>query len=72
MERSPRLWRKSRSEGGILLGLCAGIGEHLGIDPVLVRLVMILLTVLHYAGLAVIIIYLIFGLLDIAKVSNKN
>jgi len=63
MQRSSRLYRRKREQGGILLGLCAGIGEHLGIDPVLVRLVLVLLTVLHYAGLAVILVYFLFGLL---------
>ena len=62
MERAPRLYRRTRERGGILLGLCAGIGAHLGIDPVLVRLVLVLLMLLHYAGLAVILVYLLFGL----------
>lgn len=62
MERAPRLYRRKRERGGVLLGLCAGIGAHLGIDPVLVRLGFVLLTLLHYAGLAVILIYLLFAL----------
>lgn len=62
MDRAPRLWRRRRDRGGILLGLCAGIGAHLGIDPVLIRLAFVLLTVLHYAGLAVILVYLLFSL----------
>lgn len=62
MERAPRLYRRRRNRGGILLGLCAGIGAHLGIDPVLIRLAFVLLTVLHYAGLAVILVYLLFSL----------
>jgi phage shock protein PspC (stress-responsive transcriptional regulator) len=61
--REPRLWRKRRSEGGVLLGLCAGIGAHLGCDPVLVRLVFVILLLLIPAGLAVALIYLLFGLL---------
>jgi len=62
MERTPRVYRYRRDQGGVLLGLCAGIGHHLGIDPVLVRLVLLLLTVLHYAGLAVILVYILFAL----------
>jgi len=58
----PRLYRRRRDQGGILLGLCAGIGAHLGLDPVLIRLGFILLAVLHYAGLAVILVYLLFAL----------
>ena len=62
MERAPRLWRRRRDRGGILLGLCAGLGAHLGVDPLLVRLAFVLLAVLHYAGLAVILVYLLFSL----------
>ena len=62
MERAPRLYRRRRERGGILLGLCAGIGAHLGYDPVLIRLVFVLLCLLHYAGLAVILVYLLFAL----------
>ena len=62
MERAPRVWRRRRGRGGILLGLCAGIGEHLGVDPIIIRLGLLLLTVLHYAGLAVVLIYLLFAL----------
>ncbi|MBN2082159.1 PspC domain-containing protein [bacterium] len=58
----PRLYRRRRDQGGILLGLCAGIGAHLGLDPVLIRLGFVLLAVLHYAGLAVVLIYLLFAL----------
>jgi phage shock protein PspC (stress-responsive transcriptional regulator) len=63
LEREPRLWRKRRGDGGILLGLCAGIGAHLGFDPVLVRLVFVVLLLLAPAGLALVLIYLLFGLL---------
>jgi len=62
MERMPRLYRRTRQRGGVLLGLCAGIGAHLGLDPALVRLAALLLVFLHYAGLAVVIIYVLFAL----------
>jgi phage shock protein PspC (stress-responsive transcriptional regulator) len=62
MERAPRVYRRRRSEGGVLLGLCAGIGAHLGLDPIIVRLLLVLLLLLPPAGLAVIIIYLLFAL----------
>lgn len=62
MERSPRLYRQRRRDGGVLLGLCAGLGQHLGVDPAVVRLVLVLLVVLHPAGLAVILVYLLFAL----------
>ena len=60
--QTPHIYRKRRERGGVLMGLCAGIGEHLGLDPILIRLGMVLLTVLHPAGLAVILIYVIFSL----------
>lgn len=62
MERAPRVYRRRRAEGGVLLGLCAGIGAHLGLDPIIVRLLLVLLLLLPPAGLAVIIIYLLFAL----------
>ena len=62
MERAPRVLRRRRDRGGVLLGLCAGIGAHLGIDPIIVRLLLLLLVLLPPAGLAVIIIYLLFAL----------
>jgi len=62
MQRADRIWRKRRKEGGVLLGLCAGIGEHLGLDPVLIRFVLVMLSVLLPAGLAVIVVYFLFAL----------
>lgn len=60
--RSPRLLRRPKGKGGVLLGLCAGIGEHLGYDPLLVRLIFVLLLFLPPGGLAVALIYLLFAL----------
>lgn len=57
-----KLYRKRKDEGGVLLGLCAGIGEHLGIDPVLVRLVFIVLLLMNVAGISIVLIYLLFAL----------
>jgi phage shock protein PspC (stress-responsive transcriptional regulator) len=62
VERTPRLYRRRRSEGGILLGLCAGLGAHLGIDPLVVRLALVLMVVMNVAGLSVILVYLLFAL----------
>ena len=63
MARTERLLRRSRKHGGMLLGLCAGIGAHLDIDPVLVRFVLLALLILNVGGLAVVLLYLIFGLM---------
>jgi phage shock protein C len=61
--RSVKLYRRRRTEGGVLLGLCAGIGDHLGLDPVFVRLILIMLLFLNPGGLALVLIYLLFSLL---------
>jgi phage shock protein C len=52
----PKLRRsmKNRQLGGV----CAGIGEHLGVDPNLVRLIAVLLLLL--SGGAVILVYIVF------------
>ena len=62
MERPARIYRHKRNQGGILLGLCSGLGAHLGVDPVVIRLVFILLLVTQTAGLAVVLVYLLFAL----------
>ncbi len=59
---SRRVYRKRKEEGGVLLGLCAGIGEHLNIDPVLVRLVFVMLLFMNVAGISAVLIYLLFSL----------
>lgn len=62
MERAPRVYRHTRQQGGILLGLCSGIAAHLGVDPVVIRLALALLTLTLTAGLAVPVVYLLFAL----------
>jgi phage shock protein PspC (stress-responsive transcriptional regulator) len=62
MQRSDRVLRLARGKGGILLGLCAGIARHLGIDPIVVRFTLVLLMLLTIGGLAVPLIYLLFAL----------
>jgi phage shock protein PspC (stress-responsive transcriptional regulator) len=62
VERSPRLLRKPRGKGGVWLGLCAGIGAHLGLDPVFIRLVWLVLTLLPVGGLSMLLLYVIFAL----------
>ena len=62
MERAPRVVRKPRGKGGVLLGLCAGIGAHLGIDPLVIRFGLLLLVFVPPAGLSVIVLYLLFSL----------
>ena len=49
-----RLVRSSTNQ--MLCGVCGGIGEYLGIDPTVVRLLWVLLSVLGGAGLLAYII----------------
>ena len=67
MERTPRVYRVPKGQGGLVLGLCAGIGEHLGVDPVLVRFALLLLLTVPIGGFSVFLVYLIFGLLTPVK-----
>lgn len=43
-----RLYRSSRNK--IIAGICGGIGEYLGIDPVVVRLVWVIFTLLSFGA----------------------
>jgi phage shock protein PspC (stress-responsive transcriptional regulator) len=61
--RTERLLRRSRRNGGMWLGLCAGIGAHLDVDPVFVRFLLSALACLSAGGLAVVLLYVIFGLM---------
>ena len=62
MERTSRLRRRRRDRGGVLLGLCAGMGAHLGVDAVLIRFGLLLLLFLSPGGSAVGLLYLLFSL----------
>lgn len=52
--RTRRLYRSGREK--ILGGVCGGIGEYLGVDPVIVRLLWVVFSLLWGAG---IILYII-------------
>ena len=54
MKKTKRLYRSGKEK--ILGGVCGGLGEHLGIDPVIVRLLWILFTLVYGAGVFVYII----------------
>ena len=60
--RTAKVWRVRRKDGGVMMGLCAGLGAHLGIDPVVIRLLLVILAFLNPAGLAIILVYLLFSL----------
>ncbi len=59
MTTSAKRLRKSRDKK--LYGVCGGIAEYLGVDPTLVRLAWVLVTIL-LALLGGILIYFIFAL----------
>ena len=52
-----RLYRSKTNT--MIAGVCGGLGEHLGIDPTLVRLVFILLTLISGVGLLLYLVLLI-------------
>lgn len=51
---SKKLYRKN--EGKILAGVCAGVADYLNIDPTIVRLLWIFITLAYGAGLLAYII----------------
>jgi phage shock protein C len=46
---TPRVVRRSRSER-VLAGVCGGVGRYLGVDPVLLRIAFIILTLANGLG----------------------
>ena len=48
--------RLTKSSNKMICGVCGGIGEYLGIDPTVVRLLWVLLSVLGGAGVLAYII----------------
>lgn len=62
MERTPRVYRVPRGQGGWLFGLCAGLGQHLNVDPLVIRLGLALLFTVPVGGFSVLLVYLFFSL----------
>ena len=59
-EGKPSYKKLYRSEDDrIIAGVCGGLGEHFGIDPVILRILMVILV---FAGGPGIILYLLFCL----------
>ena len=44
-----RLYKSSKNK--VLAGVCGGLGEYFGVDPVIVRLLVVVFTLLGGAGL---------------------
>ncbi len=61
MEEKKKL---TRSDNKMVGGVCAGIGEYLGIDPTIVRIIYVLM--IFFAGFGI-ILYLILWLIMPAK-----
>lgn len=66
MTDSKKLYRSSRNR--VLAGVCGGLGEYFEIDPVLIRIGFILLTLAHGLGILLYIILMII----IPKESGKE
>ncbi|MFN2303545.1 MAG: PspC domain-containing protein [Anaerolineales bacterium] len=54
---------------GMIGGVCVGLGEYLGLDPTIVRLIFVLLT---FAGLSGILIYIIMWLIIPVKPAEPS
>jgi phage shock protein C len=55
--KNKRLVRKN--DGRMLFGVAAGLAEYLGVDPVIVRLLFVLLTLIGAHGILIYLILLI-------------
>jgi len=64
---SRRLFRSADNK--VIAGVCGGIGEYLGIDPVIVRLIFVILLVFGGSGL---LLYLIFWLVIPSEASLRK
>ena len=49
-----RLYRSRDNK--VLCGVCGGIGEYLGIDPVIIRIILVVLCLMGFSGVLVYII----------------
>lgn len=49
-----KLYRSDNNK--ILCGICGGIGEYFGIDPVIVRLILVILCLVGFSGIIAYII----------------
>jgi len=57
-EKIKQLFRSTKNK--VLAGVCGGIGEYTGIDPTIIRIIWIALTLLYGFGL---LLYLIMWLI---------
>jgi phage shock protein PspC (stress-responsive transcriptional regulator) len=63
--QTPRLTRRATDR--VFLGVCGGLGDYFGVDPVLIRLAFVLVTLAGGAGL---IVYIVLAMLMPVEVSG--
>lgn len=56
---SSRLDRPPRGEGRVLVGVCAGIAEHYGFSPFLVRLVFVIFAITGASEIAYLVLWVL-------------
>jgi len=67
MEKSKRLYRIPSQ--GMIGGVCAGLGEYLGADPTLIRLIFVFLAL---AGMSGVLIYIIMWIVVPVKPESTD
>lgn len=54
-----RLDRPRRGEGRVLVGVCAGIAQHYGFSPLLVRLVFVIFAITGASEIAYLVLWIL-------------
>ncbi|MBI2022287.1 PspC domain-containing protein [Candidatus Daviesbacteria bacterium] len=67
MATTPRLYRSETNR--IIAGVCGGLGEYFNIDPTIIRIIFVLMTVFGGSG---ILIYIILWLVTPSESSGRD
>lgn len=59
MSQSSRLDRPRRGQGRLLAGVCAGLAEHYGFSPFLVRLLFVIFAVTGASEIAYLVLWIL-------------
>ncbi len=59
MPQSSRLDRPRRGQGRLLAGVCAGLAEHYGFSPFLVRLLFVIFAVTGASEIAYLVLWIL-------------
>jgi phage shock protein C len=54
-----RLDRPRRGEGRVLVGVCAGIAQHYGFSPLLVRLIFVIFAITGASEIAYLVLWIL-------------